>query len=350
MPTFRAVRYTNRNTPPQIEQDTLPDLVLPTEVLIKVRCAALNPVDLLLRNYLWPLLHRSKKGMAFDYSGVVAAAGAKTSFKEGDRVSGLYQELYGRGTLAEYILVDSAKKSGWAVRKTPDGLSDEEAAAFPLVSGTAVSLFEGVAPGNKMKKLLILGGGTTVGKAATQLAKNVHNVETVYVTCSEKLAKTAKALGADKCIDYTKGNVAQQVKAAAAEQKFDAVFDCAGSSELFSVMGDVLVDKKEGGSYLTVSGDYKYSYTKPELTLLVWANLAAMLRALGSATGIKCYKYAFVHVNASKTWVDKVALYVAEGKLKVSVDSVFPFEKFADALERMGSNKATGKVVVRVSE
>lgn len=358
---FNAIKYQNRDLGLSLKEDTLPvkvengKFILPTEndILVKVHAAALNPIDLLVKNSLLPWIFKGDKGLGSDYAGEVAAIGsgavALTGFSVGDRISGLYQVFLGPGATSEYILINPAEDTGRSARKIPDHLSYQEGAAYPLVGATAQMMIDTVVKGNSFKNVLVLGAGTAVGRYSVQLAKNVYGSENVVVTCSGRTEKTIKELGATAVIDYTKqksilGPVLEKVKEIG---KFDVILDCCGNADLFPEITSILKDNKEFGSYITIVGDRKVSF-KESLTSMLLGNYIVAWRALKCKFGFLPYFYAQTMLSPSVPWPENFVKNLADGKLKVFIDSEYPIADTAKAVERLESNKATGKVIVNV--
>lgn len=356
---FKAVKWVNRNTPLQIKPDSLPVTkdaqgklaVLPEKVLVKVRAAALNPVDLILKNVAIPGLFRAEKGFGLDYAGDVVAIGssaaAKTKLAVGDKVCGLNQQLFGNGTLSEYSMVDPFKESGASIRKIPGGLSYEEAAAYPLVFGTAELIFDHCHQGNTYNKVLILGAGTSVGRYCVQLAKQVYGLQHIVVTCSGKTEPLARKLGATEVIDYTKNKsiLNPVLESVQATGKFDAILDCCGNNDLFPEITTIIRDRSGAGTYNTLVGDAKVDYSG-NMFAVGFKNIGATVRGIRSKLGWLPYYYGAVRVLGHGAWADKVPTYFEHNNIEVFIDSTYPFEDFDKAVARLQSNKATGKVVV----
>jgi NADPH2:quinone reductase len=104
------------------------------EVLVKVGAVAVNPIDTYIRSGAVALATEFPYIVGCDLAGTIEAVGADvTRFKVGDRVWGSNQSLFGRaGTFAEYAAVGEE----W-LYPTPDGMSDDVAAAGALVGITA---------------------------------------------------------------------------------------------------------------------------------------------------------------------------------------------------------------------
>lgn len=360
---FKAARYSNKDSDIVVETTSLPvevkdgKYVLPSEkqMLIKVKYAALNPVDLIFKNSLSPWIFRGKRGIGLDFSGEVVAAGsAAKGFAEGDAVSGIFRNIGGDGTVAEYILVDPSSTPGKSIRKMAEGVSFKEAAATGVVLGTAIQMFDDarVEKGNQIKKILILAAGTSVGRYAVQLAKNHYGCEEIVVTCSARSEETSRSLGATSVIDYTKHkSLLQPVLESVKESgKFDAVLDCAGNSDLFGEMANILKDRKELGSYCTIAGDRKANFQTETFLGMALAGSGMALRLLRSATGFLPYYYNFTGVDVAHSWPDLAQKLLGEKKLKVCIDTVYPMSEIQAAAKKLSTATASGKIVVEILE
>lgn len=359
---FNAVKYKNRDLGFSIVEDTLPVKVenghftLPSEdvILVKVHAAALNPIDVLIKNSLLPWIFKGDKGFANDYSGEIAAIGsraaASTGFSVGDRIAGLYQVFLGPGTTSEYILINPFKGDGASARKLPENLSYQQGASYPLVLGTAQTMFDTIEKGNSYEKILVLGAGTAVGRYCVQLALKVYGSKHVVVTCSERTEKTIRELGATEVIDYTKHKsilnpVLESVKETG---KFDAVLDCCGNSDLFPQITTILKNRKGFGSYVTIVGDNKANFQTGNILSMIFDNFGVGLRTLQKKLGFLPYFYTQALLDANGPWPDKCVKNFADGKLKVFIDSEYPLTDIQKAVDRLQTNKASGKVVVNV--
>lgn len=360
---FKAARYTNSALALQVKDTSLPVEVIDgayklpksTNVLVKVHAAALNPLDVVIRSSLTPLLFRAERGLGGDYSGDVVAIGdaaaAELSLKIGDKVCGLYLEnfLLGPGSIAEYILIDTKNPTGTNVRKFPESLSYQQAAAYPLVFGTAQIMFDDVPKTNSFEKILVLGAGTSVGRFVVQLAKKVYKSKEIVVTCSGRTEAIIRELGADKVIDYTKHKsmlapVLEEVKDG---KQFDVIFDCCGNSDLFANMSQILKSNKDGGAYITIAGDNKMVFNKSFLIASL-KNLSCQIRKLRSSWGLLSYHFNMTIFTGMGQWATQCVENFENHKIQIFIDSEYPLDKVDDAFKRVESNKAAGKVVVNV--
>lgn len=358
---FKAVKFANSATPLVIGTQSLPvteangQYKLPSEdsILVKVHAAALNPIDLIIKNSLSPWIFRGEKGFGFDYSGVVVAIGSKASQRNGlqvnDRVAGLFQDAMGPGTIAEYVLVDSSKATGANARKLPDNLTFQQGAAYPLVFGTAQTMFDNIAKGNTFNKILIIGAGTSVGRYCVQLGSKVYNASEIVVSCSGKTENTIRELGATTVIDYTKHKsilnpVLESVKESG---PFDAIFDCCGNSDLLNDLQSILKSRQEAGSYTTIAGDAKLDFSKGFINSL-YSNLTATIRMFRNNLGWLPYNYNMTLVNGAGAWPDKCVKAFKEHNFKVFIDSEYSMDQVTEAVKKLESNKAVGKVIINI--
>ncbi|WP_394616217.1 NADP-dependent oxidoreductase [Lentzea sp. JNUCC 0626] len=174
---------------------------LPTEVLVRVHAAGVNPVD-------WKT--RAGSGMAgvqtfpfingWDVSGVVEEVGfGVTTLKVGDEVYGMPWFPRAASAYAEYVTAPSRHFA-----KKPQSLTHVEAAALPLAALTAHQILIDTADVQKGQKVLITAAAGGVGHLAVQIAK-AHGAH-VIGTAREPKHAFLKDLGADEVIDYTKGD------------------------------------------------------------------------------------------------------------------------------------------------
>ncbi|XP_057866463.1 2-methylene-furan-3-one reductase [Cryptomeria japonica] len=280
----------------------------PGQVLIKIRAAALNPVDFKMRQYgifrtadaPFPMVP------GCDLAGVVADVGEGVSkFKKGDEVYGDIQDFtVGNprqvGTLAEFTVAEEH-----LLALKPTNLSFEEAASLPLALLTALQAFDSV-DFQKGQSVFIVGGAGGVGTLAIQLAKHFFEASRIVSTSSAAKAEFVKSLGADLVVDYTKQSYEQ------IDEKFDFVFDTMGESFKSHVVA------KEGGKIVDIAS---FPPHEKAVNLLV--------KPLGSD-------------------LERLAQYIESGKLKPIIDpkSPFAFSDVLEAFKHQESARARGKIVV----
>ena len=177
-------------------------------VLVKIGAVAINPIDTYIRAGMVPMTLPQPFIVGCDLAGVVTAVGPGVSrFKVGDRVWGSNQGLLGRqGTFAEFAAVDES----W-LYLTPEGVSDEQAAAIALVGITAHLGLVREARLQKGETLFVNGGSGGVGSAVVQIAKALGARVITTAGSAEKL-DVCLQLGADLAINYKTQNVEAEIK------------------------------------------------------------------------------------------------------------------------------------------
>lgn len=208
------------------------------EILVQVRCVALNPTDFKHVDILSP------RGVIIgcDYSGTVAKIGPKApgNWVIGDRVAGVvHGGLFpDRGSFAEYL-----KIPGDLAWKVPSAVSDEEATTFGVSAVTAmlamnarlgVPWLDGdVNEGSRDTPILIYSGATCAGLYAIQLAK-LAGLK-VVATASPRSHDLVKSYGADEVFDYRSPTAADEI--VRAYPTLDRAMDCfsEGTSTEFCV-------------------------------------------------------------------------------------------------------------------
>jgi len=291
------------------------DVTIPTpaanEVLIKVKSAAVNPVDWKIREgYLQPMLnHTLPLTLGWDVSGEVVDAGDKVNhLKVGDAVYSR-PDIAKNGSYAEYMTVVADE-----VAIKPKSLSWQEAAGVPLAALTAwQSLYE-LAKLEAGERVLIHAGSGAVGQFAIQLAK--LRGAYVYTTTSAKNTNLVLGLGADQAIDYHQEDFSEL-------KDIDVVFDTIG--------GDTLANSwktlKKGGRLVSIVDEPN--------------------EATATEHGVSAF---FCFVQPNREQLEKLAEFADAGQLKVSIDSEFGLDEVAKAHERSESGRAQGKIIINVSE
>ena len=168
----------------------VPDPVMhDNEVLIKIKCAAMNRADLLQRAGNYPPPPGSPEWMGLEVSGIVEAVGANAvgGWKIGDAVCA----LLGGGGYAEKVAVD-----GSMLLPVPKGVSMIEAAALPEVYATSFLNLQFEAGIKAGDTVFIQAGASGLGIAATQLAK-AWGAKVITTVSNDRKAEASRKVGAD---------------------------------------------------------------------------------------------------------------------------------------------------------
>ncbi len=224
---MKAISYSRYGGPEVLELGEVPEPKLgPDQVLVRVRAAAVNPVDWKVReghlDAMLPAVFPVVPG--WDVSGVVErTGGAVPEFAPGDEVIGYVREDFvSRGTFAEYV----AAPVRTLAPKPPD-LSFEEAAGLPLAGLTALQTLTKILGVRQGETVLVSAAAGGVGSLAVQIAR--HLGARVIGTASERNHDFVRRLGGEPVV-YGEGLV-DRVRALA-PGGVDAAFDVIGGANL----------------------------------------------------------------------------------------------------------------------
>ncbi len=332
MKAFIVDRY-SKNQPLRAGEVPEPEL-RPDEVLIQVHAAAVNLIDVKVRNGEFKLIlpYRTPFILGHDVAGVVARVGPRVSqFKVGDEVYARPRDLR-IGTFAEFV---AASEDTVALK--PRNISMEEAASIPLVGLTAWQALVERAQLRKGQKVFIQAGSGGVGTFAIQLAK--HLGATVATTTSTGNVPLVKGLGADVVVDYKKEAFEAQLR------DYDVVLNSQDEKTLKKSLGVL----KPGGHLISISGPPDPQFAEdskaPWFVAQVMRALSFSVRRL--AQRLKVH-YSFLFMKGSGSQLKQIAQLIESGAIRPVVDKVFPFEATNEALAYVESGRAKGKVVIKI--
>ncbi len=319
--------------PDVLECGELAEPVLgPRDVLVEVKAASVNPIDIRVRNgelkrlvqYTFPLR------MGTDLAGVVTAVGAEVQrFAVGDAVYARPNRLR-IGSFAERIAVHEDEAA-----LKPLSLSFEEAASLPLVALTSRQAMVDIANIQPGHKVLIHAGAGGVGTFAIQLAK--HLGAYVCATASQAKHPLLLSLGADQGIDYKTPDFAQILSG------YDIVFDTQGGETLLRSFGVL----RQGGIVVSVSGPPDLELTRtwpmPWYVRLGIRVISAKVRR--KARQLKC-RYRFMLMQPSGAQLADIAALVDGGVIRPVIDKVYAFDQVKQAVAYAETGRATGKIII----
>lgn len=310
----------------------------PGEVLVKLKAATINYRDLLTvkggygSRQKFPLVPLS------DGAGVVASVGAGVAgFKTGDRVTGSFFEgwLGGEpseekmrsnlggaldGVLCEYRVWPAA-----ALVRTPDHLSDVEAASLPcagLTAWSAVVKLGRIRPG----QTVLTQGTGGVSIFALQFAK-MSGARVIATSSSEAKIEKLKALGADATINYRStpewGKVARQLTGSGV----DLVVEVGGVGTL----NESIRATRIGGSIAFIGVLAGRPEQESRLSLMVMQQQRLQGVTVGSVEDLQAMADA-----------------IAVNRMTPIIDKVFPFTDAKAAFAHMASGAHFGKVAIAI--
>ncbi|XP_042246473.1 reticulon-4-interacting protein 1 homolog, mitochondrial-like [Thunnus maccoyii] len=338
------------------EEITVPLVSSPSEVMIQVHAASLNPLDISMRGgYGAKLLKLRRDPMSVmgtdsefplilgrDVSGIVVDCGSEvTHFEPGDEVWAAVPP-WKQGSLAEFVTLTE-----YEVSHKPKLLSHTEAASIPYVANTALSALVNAGglcrDSSSNKRVMITGGSGGVGTFSIQLLKawGAH----VTVTCSQNAEGLVRGLGADEVVDYTAGDVADQLEIM---EKFDVIIDCVGGDTERWAMG--LLKPWSGAKYITLVTPLLLNTDSMGL-LNGTFNAVFTLHSKAVQNIISngvFYRWGFYAPDGPA--LDEVSKLVDAGKILPVVEAQFPFTQVPQAFQKLEQGHARGKTVVRVAD
>ncbi|MDN3650229.1 NADP-dependent oxidoreductase [Reinekea marina] len=281
------------------------------EVLVKVKSAAVNPVDWKIREgYLQDMLnHNLPLTLGWDVAGEIESIGENVKeLKVGDAVYSR-PEITKNGSFAEYMTISANE-----VALKPASLSWQEAAGVPLAGLTAwQSLYE-LTQLQAGDRVLIHAGSGAVGQFAIQLAKLRDAY--VYTTTSARNTELVLSLGADQAIDYHHEDFSEL-------RDLDIVFDTVGGETLDKSWETL----KKGGRLVSI--------------------ISPPSEEKAGQHQVSAY-FCFVQPNSQQ--LAELSKLADAGKLLVNIDSEFTLEQTHLAHERSETGRAQGKIIVNVSK
>jgi NADPH:quinone reductase-like Zn-dependent oxidoreductase len=282
------------------------------EVLIRVKAASVNPVDVAIRKgYFAKLVGRELPFVpGMDASGVIEKIGGKIDkFKTGEPVCAFFT-LGGQGGYAEFVTA----KQNEIVRK-PSSITFEQGAALPAAGSTAWKALVETANLGAGQTVLIHGGSGGVGHMAIQIAK--ARGAKVFATASTANQDFLKQMGADVAIDYTKQKFEEIAK------EVDVVLDSVGEETLKRSYGVV----KKGGMIVSLLDDVDPT----EL----------------SSRGIRGKT---IRTEPDAQTLEELARLIEANKLRPVVSNVLPLSDAAKAHAQIATRHTRGKIVLKVAD
>ncbi|KAL4139795.1 hypothetical protein PRNP1_005280 [Phytophthora ramorum] len=294
-----------------------------TQVCIKVRSAAVNPIDYRMLKYGKHFLGKTPSPdspirSGCDVAGVVVALGEGDvqGFQVGDEVYGM-PVVTQTGTFAEYVNFDAEFLS-----LKPNNVSFNEAAGVPTVGETSYQSLVDFGKLQAGQRVLILGGGSSCGIFAIQIAKTIG--AEVVATCSTRNTNLVKSLGADKVIDYTNEKWVEVL----VEHSVDLIFDCAVEPDSWNNEAQRVL-KPATGIFVTLAG--ARGVTEPVESPIGAARFCIFARSRSS-------------------YLEALTKLIEAGKVKTIINSVYPLDDLKDAIKEQMGGRVQGKIIIEVAK
>jgi NADPH:quinone reductase-like Zn-dependent oxidoreductase len=326
---MKAVRIHEDGGPEVLRYEDAPDPAPgPREVLVRLRAASLNRLDVWVRKGL-PSVPKPRT-LGADGAGTVEALGEGVDgFELGQRVvinPGLEhgETIHVVGEHTEGTHAELAAIPATNVYPLPDEIPFEEAAAFPLVFETAYRMLVTKARLQAGEWVLVWGIGGGVATAAFQISKAL-GARVVVTSSSDAKLKRAADLGADVTVNHVTGDVA-----AAVGEATGAGVDVAVEHVGEATWKSTLAAMRPGGR-VTVCGATSGPNPPAQLHRIWWKQLVV----LGSTMGAReDFEGAFELVKSRRA--------------RPIVDHVFPLSEIRTAHERLEAAEQFGKIVLTI--
>jgi NADPH:quinone reductase-like Zn-dependent oxidoreductase len=283
----------------------------PTEVLVRVRAAGVNPTDWKTRRrgYFYGS-EQPPFTLGFDVAGTVAALGpGTTAYAVGDPVFGLPRFPHPAGAYAEYVTAPARQ-----LVPMPSTLDFCRAAALPLAGLTAWQALVDTARVGPGQRVLVQAAAGGVGHLAVQIARarGAH----VLGTASRPKHAFLRELGVDEVVDYTAGPIDELVS------DVDVVLDTIGGEARQRSIHCL----REGGTLVSIIPPDGFDSA-----------------LLPHRDGVRT---VWIMVEPDPVGLRELCRLVESGALRVHVDRTFPLTEAADAHRYGERGRTTGKIVL----
>ncbi len=296
----------------------------PGHVVVNVKAAGLNFPDTLIIQGKYQFKPELPFTPGGEGSGVISAVGdGVTHLKVGDKIIFMCQT----GAFAEKVMVPAI-----TAIPMPDALSFEMAAGITLTYGTSYHALKQRAELKAGETVLVLGAAGGVGIATVELAKAMGAKVIAAASTDEKL-EFCKASGADELINYTTEDMKARLKEITGGKGVDVIYDPVGGDYAETAFRNMAPN----GRHLVIgfaAGDI------PKIPL----NLCLLKQA--SLVGVFWGAWATKNPSDQIQNMVEILGMVAEGKVRASVNDVFPLTDVEKAYACLTERRAKGKVIL----
>ncbi|OBL11601.1 NADPH:quinone reductase [Mycobacterium sp. 1245499.0] len=310
MPTMKRIQYHRYGGPDVMRLEGFePRKLGADDVLVRVRAAAANPMDFVIRNGAMKMVtgRTFPRGMGYDFAGIVEAVGDDvTRLRVGDAVLG-GPPIKWSGAFADVVV---AEEKGVVAK--PAALTFEAAAAIPTVGLTAYQALFNKAKVQRGESVFVHGCLGGVGRSAAQLA--LAHGAAVAGSCRAGSADEAREVGIDPIVDF-------DFDPTALTRRFDVVLDTAGTLPV-----------RDARKMLTING--RIVSVKPSPANMVRSVLPG--------------PFHVVIAKAVTTDIEAVARAAGEGVLRLPIAKTVPLSQAISALAQLEQNgfAKRGKLII----
>ena len=342
---MKAVLFNKPGGPEKLTHGDLPEPIAGAgEITIRVAACALNHLDLWVLSGLPAYKISLPHVLGSDVAGLVEETGpGVTGFHRGDAVvmdpliscgkcewcgKGMDNRSADRSVLGAGPFWggygEVVKAPARNAVKIPPNLSMEEAAAIPVTGLTSWHMLVSQANVQPDQTVLVLGAGSGIGTASISIAKS-RGARVIATASSQVKRDKAMALGAEAVFNHSEPHLSAKVREFTGHRGVDVVVEHVGPASF----KESLMSLATGGTLVTCGAT-----TGPEAAVELRYIFSKELTIKGA------------YIGTSAEFRDLVAEFAA-GRLKSTIDSVFPVSDARKALEHLVSRESFGKIILR---
>ena len=332
---MRVAQITKYSKKPHIQINEIPiPEIADNEVLVKVKAAAVNPLEMLIitgsvkliQDYEFPLT------LGNELTGVIEKVGKNvTEFQVGDAIY-TRLPLEKIGAFAEYAAIDAA-----AISPMPKNLSYVEAAAAPLAGLTAYQGLHEELEAQSGKSVFIPGGSGSFGQMAVPIAKamGLH----VIVSGSAEARERILEMGASQYLDYRTEDYVELLS------NVDYVIDTIGPKEFDRELSII----KPGGRLLSLRTGPNKHFGKdrnfPRWKQMLFALAGAKYDRKAKKQNVE---YRFIFVRSDGEQLKEVTKIIEDNNIVPAIHpTIFTIESVNEALKLVANGRPKGKVIIQ---
>ncbi|WP_166482151.1 zinc-binding dehydrogenase [Scytonema sp. UIC 10036] len=329
---MKAIVVSERGNPSVLQlQNVAKPIPKPGEVLLKVKAAGVNFVDIMQHQGSYPRQLPTPYIPGMEVAGIVADVGEGVSNTLiGSRVAAITAFA---GGYAEYAVVPRQQ-----LVPLPDGISDRTALALLVQGLSAFFLLNGAGRLKSGESVLVHAAAGGVGNMAVQIAKLMGAGLVIGTASSEKKRSRLYEIGVDCAVNYTDPNWSQEVLTATQGQGVDIILDSVGASMVSSNLYCIAT----GGRFVT------YGWLSGEFPVFTSEQMKGILFKNQSITGFAVDVWIEQHPEQFNTSLQQLFTWSLEGKLHPVFNPTFSLKDAAFAHTAILNRETSGKVILTV--